>query len=559
MLIDLHVKNFAIIDNININFKSGMTVLTGETGAGKTLIIDAIGLLFGKRASVDLIRHGEEKCIIEGVFSEINEEIENIFAKLEIPFSQEDNLSIKREIFANGKSTCRVNGTLITLGQLVEIADQIGDIHSQYDTHSLVNPKNYLQFISNSEIEKLVLDYQIELSKYKGLFNKYNELISRQNHDQSRIEFLKYQINELDKAGISLQEEEDLLEKFKVLNNYENIYQNINSFIKLYQDNNILENIYSSIDNLHKLNEFDKKYESLIKDLEEAYYLIEDIYQEVSHQDYSNFDITQLEFINERLGLYADLRRKYKLNTQELIDYHQRIKEEVFEIENYDFNIENLQNKLKKSYDKVINIGLQITNKRKLSAEFIQTEIKKHLDDLQLKNSEFKIVFEDVNSNDYLDDSIFKNDGLDTIDFLVTFNKGEPLKPLSKVASGGELSRFMLALKSIVAEKLGLQLMIFDEIDSGVSGLVAYSISEKIKQIAKKSQVLCITHLPQVAAIGDHHIKIVKKIEENRTVSYAFDLNKADRIMEIAKMISNGKVTETSKKMAEELIYKFAN
>lgn len=559
MLIDLHVKNFAIIDNININFKSGMTVLTGETGAGKTLIIDAIGLLFGKRASVDLIRHGEEKCIIEGVFSEINEDIKSIFLELDIPFSDEDYLIIKREIFANGKSTCRVNGNLITLGQLVEITDQIGDIHSQFDTQGLVNPKNYLQFINNSEIDKLVLDYQSELKNYKKLLNKYNALISRQNQDQTRIEFLKYQINELDKASISLEEEEELLEQFKVLNNYENIYQNINTFLNLYQDNNVLESIYSSISNLQKLNEFEKKYEPLVKNLEEAYYLIEDIYQEVSHQDFSSFDISQLEYINERLGFYADLRRKYKMSTQEVIDYHLKIKEEVSEIENYDFNINELQKNLKKSYHIVLDLGQNITSKRKTSAEIIQKEIKKHLADLQLKNTDFQITFEKAKENNFLDDSIFKNDGLDTIDFLVSFNKGEPLKSLSKVASGGEMSRFMLALKSIVAEKLSLQLMIFDEIDSGVSGLVAYSISEKIKQISKKSQVLCITHLPQVAANGDYHLKIIKKIENERTFSEALDLSIAQRINEIAKMISNGNVTEASKKMAEELIYKFAN
>lgn len=559
MLMNLHVKNFAIIDNINIDFKSGMTVLTGETGAGKTLIIDAIGLLFGKRASVELIRHGEEKCIIEGVFSKTNDDIKNIFEKFDLPFNEEDNLIIRREIYANGKSTCRVNGNLITLGQLTEIAEQIGDIHSQFDTQGLVNPKNYLQFINNSEIEKLLTVYQQELDKYKNLLTKYNTLITRQNQDQARIDFLNYQIEELNNAGLSLDEEKELEERFKILNNFEIIFQNISSFINLYQDNNILDNIYHSISNLQKLSEYDKKYEGLTMNLEEAYYLIEDIYQAISHEDFASFDITELEYINERLGLYADLRRKYKMTTAEIIDYLESIKQEIFEIENYDFHLQELQINLQEKYNTVFSIGKDISSKRKVLASNIEKQIKNHLDDLQLKNIEFEIVFEDIRESSYLDSSIFKKDGLDVIDFMVSFNKGEPLKSLSKVASGGELSRFMLALKSIVAEKLSLQLMIFDEIDSGVSGLVAHSIATKIKEISKNSQVLCITHLPQVAAIGDHHLKIIKKVDNERTFSEALDLQTKERIVEIAKMISNGIVTDTSKKMAEELIYKFAN
>lgn len=559
MLLSLHVKNLAIIDNINIEFQNGMTVITGETGAGKTLIIDAIGLLFGNRASSDFIRHGEERCIIEGVFSNFNDKVKSFCDELGIDINEDDMLVIRRELYANGKSICRVNGTIITLNQLKEISETLGDIHSQFDTQGLINPKNYLQFLNNFEIEQKLIEYQNAYEDYKQNIIKYKNLLNKKNEDNNRIEFLKYQINELEKANISISEEEELKERFKILNNFENIYQNFASFNNLFNDNNILENLYNATKYLEKLAEYDSQYQKLKENLTEAYYIIEDVFQSVAQIDIENeFDPNELEFINERLGLYADLRRKYKKTTEELVNYLAQVKEEISEIENYDFYLQKLEANAQESFQKVFEIAKELSILRKNYANEITTQIKNHLADLQLKNVSFEIMFTISEPQSFADEQCFKRDGIDEVDFLVSFNPGEPLRSLSKVASGGEMSRFMLALKTIMIEKLNLQLMIFDEIDSGVSGLVAHSIAKKIKTISQKHQVLCITHLPQVAASGDHHLKIIKKIDNDRTYSKAYQLNRNERIEEIAKMISDGIITEASKNMAEELINKFA-
>lgn len=559
MLLSLHVKNFAIIDNISIDFENGMTVLTGETGAGKTLIIDAIGLLFGKRASTELIRHGEERCIIEGVFSHLNDKIKAIFDELGIESTDEDMLIIRREIYANGKSISRVNGTIITLTQLNEITETLGDIHSQFDTHGLINPKNYLKFLNTREIEIHINKYREILNEYKQDVKKYLNLLNKKSEDDSRIEFLKYQINELEQANISIQEEEELNERFKVLNNFENIYQNLAGFVNLFQDNNIIESLFEATKHLEKLAECDQRYENLKKDLNEAYYLAEDVYQAASQIDLdSEFNQNELDYINERLGLYSDLKRKYKKTTEELVKYLELIKQEILEIENYDYYLKQLSKKTQESFNQTLEIARKISNLRCEYAKEITDKVKMHLNDLQLKNVEFEIVFNNQEPQNFTDVNVFKTDGLDEVDFLVSFNVGEPLKSLSKVSSGGEMSRFMLALKTLMIEKLDLQLMIFDEIDSGVSGLVAHSIAQKIKNLSKKSQVLCITHLPQVAACGDHHVKIIKKISDDRTFSEAYKLNESERIFEIAKMITDGEITDASQKMAEELINKFA-
>jgi len=547
MLVSLLVKNFAIIDNIQIDFSNNMTVLTGETGAGKSLIIDAIGLLFGKRASTELIRFGENKATIEGVFSSICPKAVNILGE---DIDSEDYLIIKREIYSNGKSLCKVNNHSVSLSQLSEIAEEIGDIHSQFDTQGLFNPKNYLQFIDDEEIACLLKEYQEELKIYNDVSKNYQNLIKKNQADNQRLDFLKFQINELEKANLSVEEEEELKQKSSYLMNFENISKNVQEIINIYQNNNLLDNIYESVNLLSKLEKFENKYLNIKNQIEESYYSLTDAIEAITYE-FTNFDFDPLvlEQINERLSLYSDLKRKYKKDTDEILKYYEEISYEINEIENYDNLIINLEKNVKKSFDKTLKIAKNIRDKRITLAKKLEINVKENLADLQLKNTEFKVLFNKIEK------VAFKEDGIDIIDFIISFNIGEPLKPLSKVASGGELSRFMLALKTLVSAKLNLQTIIFDEIDNGVSGSIAYSIASKIKQISNRSQVLCVTHLPQVAAISDHHLHINKKIDsKGRTITNINELVYDDKVIEIAKMISNGEVTEASQNLAIELL-----
>jgi len=553
MLLSLFVQNFAIIDNVKIEFKDKMTVLTGETGAGKSIIIDAIGLLFGARASSDLVRFGEDKAIIEGIFTEIPLAIQKFTES-----SAEDMLVIRREIYSNGKSICKINNQIVTLSQLSEISELLGDIHTQFDTQRLINPKNYLEFIDDEEVKALINDYQKELKKYNEIKNEYNDLLNKNSLDNQRLEFLKFQIKELEEANLSVSEEEELKNRSYYLINFENILRNMKEFIEIYDDKNTLDNIYFSLNNLKKLAEIDSKYQEFYNSLDSIYYELVEIV-DVVRKNYklADFDEQEFEAINERLGVYSDLKRKYKKSTEEIVEYLAEIKKEIAKIENYDEILENLAKNLNDSYNKTYEIAKNIREKRINLAKSLEKKIIENLQDLKLKNTRFEIKFNE------LDNITFKNNGIDEVDFLISFNVGEPLKPLSKVASGGELSRFMLALKEVISEKVNLQTIIFDEIDSGVSGEVAYSIANKIKSISKNVQVLCVTHLPQVAAISDHHLNIKKEIinldNTQRTVTKIEELDYDKRVFEIAKMISNGAVTEASKNLAIELLKSTSN
>ena len=545
MLISLSVNNFAIIDNINIDFDNGMTVLTGETGAGKSLIIDAIGLLFGKRASVEMIRYGEDKATIVGLFSKFSDSIINLLDEYELDYDKEDNLLIKREIYASGKSKCSINNQIVTLSQLQAIGELVGDIHSQNDSIGLFNPKNYISFLNNKKTDELFVEYNDSLKDYKDKLKKYNDLFKKKDEDTQKSDFLKYQLKELNDADLSVDEEMNLKNELNELNHYEKLYENIDSLKKDYHDKDTMDNLYNSLKCLKELKNINEKYEDLYKIFEESYYNIESVYED-NKLEIKEFDSNRLDEINDRLGLYSELKRKYKKDVSEILKYKDEIEQVLYNIENYDEIIKELKDACDKAYDQTYDIANKISEERKKVAKSLTEEIISSLSDLMLKNVKFEIVFERSDK--------FLKDGIDTVDFLVSFNKGEPVKPLSKVASGGELSRFMLALKCVLGSKLPQQTKIFDEIDSGVSGSVAYSIAKKIKEISKTSQVLCITHLPQVASIGDKHLFITKSVNDGRTVTLIKELKKDERIEEVAKMISNGEATIASLNLAKEMI-----
>lgn len=546
MLLQLTVKNFAIIDNISIDFSNGMTVLTGETGAGKSLIIDAIGLLFGDRASNDLVRYGENKAVIEGVFSDLSESVLEILNNNDIP--NNDLLVIKREIYSNGKSLAKVNGESINLSLLDLLSNELGDIHTQFDVVKLVNPKNYFSFIDNEEINNLLIDYKESLKKYRQVLAKYNQKKDQENLNNQKLEFLKYQINELSKAKLDPNEEEMLKNELHIMNNYERITSNYQDFINIFEENNIISSLYDSFTSLQKNKEYNDKIDNFVKTIESAYYDLEDIYQEVV-SIYKNIDLNPLELeqINERLSVYSSLKRKYKMDTEQLIAYLDKSIKEVDEIENYDFYLQDLEKEKDQLYQNTLDIALKISSLRSNEAELLKTTLTKVFPELALKNTIFDISIKKSDN--------FNQNGIDEIEFLITFNKGEPLKPLNKIASGGELSRFMLAIKAISCNKAMYKTFIFDEIDTGVSGEVAFAIALKIKEISNQNQVICVTHLPQVASKADVHLNITKKIlENNRTITNIKELNYDEKVESIALMISNGQLTNASIALAKEFL-----
>ena len=548
MLVNLNVKNFAIIDNINVTFKDGMTVLTGETGAGKSLIIDAIGLLFGKRASMDMIRSGEDKATIEGTFSDYDSEITKILDDIGIDYQDEEYLTIKREIYASGKSVCKINNQTCNLSQLAEISEFIGDIHCQEDTIGLINPKNYLRFLNNNDIEKIADEYAKSYNEYKSNLASYKELLKKSEESKEKEDFLKYNLKEYNNAKLDVNEEINLKQEASNMANYEKMVSDVKEINDVYNSDS-LSSLYQVVKSLDRLAKYDEAYLELKKNFEEAYYNLEAIFEDDKLR-LSNFeyDEDRLDQINNRLLVYSDFKRKYKKDIPELIEYFEGIKKELDFIENYDVYLEDAKNKLDLSLTNTYNLGLKLHDARSQVAKLLEEDVKNNLVDLQLKNALFEIRFNEISK-----DNLYK-DGLDQIDFLVTFNKGEPLKPLSKVASGGELSRFMLAIKTSLGKSLPLQTKIFDEIDHGVSGAVAFAIGKKIASISENSQVLCITHLPQVASIANHQLNISKYVDENRTYSVVNELTDEERIIEIAKMISNGSVTNASIETAKELL-----
>lgn len=546
MLATLNVKNFAIIDNMQISFDDGFTVLTGETGAGKSLIIDAISLLFGERASSDLIRFGEQKASIEGLFSDYNSKIIALLNDFSIEYDEDDFLIIKREIYQNGKSLCKINNQTVSLNQLKLISSYIGDIHSQFDTFGLINPKNYLSFLKDEYIDEELNKYLVLLKDYNNLILKLKKLESEINENNLKKDYYEYQVNELEKANLSVDEEKKLQTELSVLTNSEKVNELISNLKQTYNDSDLLKNIYDSINTLNKLSEFNNKFIDLKNIAEEAYYSLESIATDKLLNS-ANYDFNENRFneINERLSIYSDFKRKYKKDISEIIEYQNNIKDILHNIENFDVVEEELNKEINNTYEQLMLSAKLISDRRKTNAKKLEEAIQNHLIDLQLNNVKFNIAFTETSLN---------KDGIDEVDFMISFNKGEPLKPLSKIASGGELSRFMLALKTILGNKLPMQIKIFDEIDSGVSGSIAYSIGKKILTISTNSQVLCITHLPQVASLANNHFKISKEIKDNKTYTIIEKLSYKERINEIANMLSNGNITENSLKYAEELL-----
>lgn len=553
MLAELSIRNFAIIDDISIAFHDGLTVLTGETGAGKSIIIDAVQLLTGSRASVEFVRFGETKAEITGLFllnenaAKIKEICDNYGIDIE-----ENTLILDRTITNKGKSVCRVNGKIVTLSILREIGQSLVNIHSQHDTIHLMDKSTHIDLLDLYDEKKILpvkIKYNHLYKQFVLLQERYDELNSNEQQMAHRLDLLQFQLSELEEADLKENEDIDLMEERIQLQNFEKIYRSVHeTYNALSGEQKGLEWVDIAQNRLQEGKDFDPQIKKQAEDLTNAFYNLEEInFALRSFIDELHFDEDRLNEIEARLNEINRLKKKYGSSVQEMMIYQEQIKKELDEIQNKDSHLEKISNELNELKQSALKEAKKLHDLRKKIAIALEKDIKTELNDLYLQNATFKVFFEEI------DEQNLSVNGIDQLSFMLSTNLGEPLKELEKVASGGELSRIMLALKKIFAKHDNIDTVIFDEIDTGVSGRVAQAIAEKMYQISKATQVLCITHLPQVAAMSDHHILIQKKEKQNRTSTQLIELSETEKIRELGRMMT-GTLTETAIEHSEELL-----
>ncbi|MDW4259276.1 DNA repair protein RecN [Staphylococcus saprophyticus] len=552
MLQTLSIKQFAIIDELEVHFGDGLTVLSGETGAGKSIIIDAIGQLIGMRASSNYVRHGAKKAIIEGIFDiDESKEAISILEALDIDID-EDFLLVKREIFSTGKSMCRVNNQIVTLQDLRKIMQELLDIHGQHETQTLLKQKYHLQLLDNyaeDKYKKLLNSYVATFDQYKAKKKELEDLESADQALLQRLDLLKFQHEELQEANLVEGEVKQLETDIKRIQNSENLNLALNNaHLTLTDEHAITDRLYELSNQLQSISHIlPEKYDSLKEEVDQFYYTLEDakhqLYDELTNTE---FDEQYLNELESRMNVLNDLKRKYGKDISELITYQSKLANEIDKIENYEESTSQLRQEIDTLYDKVINLGEQLSKERRSVAQTLRNHIVEEIQNLQMKDANLEISFKPLD--------VPNREGIEFVEFLISPNKGEPLKSLNKIASGGELSRIMLALKTIFVKTRGQTAILFDEVDSGVSGQAAQKMAEKMKDLATYIQVICISHLPQVATMSDHHLFISKDTTDDRTTTHVQELSGDERVTEIARMISGASVTELTRQNAKEMI-----
>ncbi|EKN40257.1 DNA repair protein RecN [Clostridium botulinum CFSAN001627] len=553
MLLQLNIKNFALIEELSISFDKGFNVLTGETGAGKSILIDAISYVLGGKFNRDLIRTGENKTYVEAIFSIENESTERILKDQGIDF--EDILIIGRETFQYGKSIAKVNAKSVLLANLKEITSTLLDIHGQHENQNLLsceNHINYLDYFSEKELYSIMEKYKSEYLNLLNIENKIKELSGGDESEREKLmDFLKYQIKEIGETNLKEGEEEELDNKFLELSNAEKISKVLNnSYGILYggleEESSAFDSLGYVIREMESINSIDK-ITSICQSLKDAYYIIEESIRNIGDiKDNIYYDENELDRINSRLFQISTLKKKYGTTIKEIIEYKDKIEKQYEDMINSEEIIEKLNNDRKKVLNNLKEIAMQMHNVRVKYAEELEVRVKEELSYVGLSKTRFKINVDLVSS--------FFKSGCDKVEFYVSTNPGEPLKPLDKVVSGGELSRIMLALKTVFVDKDKIPSVIFDEIDTGISGVVAQSVGEKMYSISDGRQVFCITHLSQIACMSDNHYYIHKEVLQDKTYTKVTKLSEEDKEIEIGRMIGGSNLTDITLQNAKEII-----
>ena len=537
MITNLHIKNIGIIEDLNIDFNKGLNVLTGETGAGKTLIIDSLQIISGGRFSKEMIRRGENNSFVELCMYVPNS-----------PKAEDGNIIVSREINTNGKNMCKINGRMVTVNELKEFMAEFIEIHGQNDTQGLLNSKkhlNYLDGFSGEKLVKLKNRYQELYLEYIRIQKELKANFGDDKERQRKIDLLQYQIKEIEEADLKENEEEQLEEQRNIIANSAKISENLQKANSLIEDGGI-DNISMAIRALEKIEDIDKKYQETSTNLKNLYYELQEVARDINgYKDDTYFDENERNEIEERLDLIRLLKRKYGNTIKEILEYREKIEQELDKIE----NAEEYNNKLKAQ---IREIETEMTEKaqemheiRKLAGSKLSLEINNELQELEMKNAKISVNVK------YVEKEFFTT-GKDIVKFYIATNVGEEEKELSKIASGGEMSRIMLAIKKVLAEYDNISILVFDEIDTGISGKAANSVGNKLKSIAGNHQVLCISHLPNIVAQADYNYFISKNVIEDRTKTQIKLLKENEVIEEIAR-ISSGEINEVTMQYATEL------
>lgn len=550
MLNQLSVRNVAVIDKLDINLHDGVSVLTGETGAGKSIIIDSINMILGDRANKELVRYGTDKAIVQAVF-DAPKSVINILEENDIDV-EDGTVIITRQVTKEGKSVARINGMVVTLNILREISDRLINIHGQHDNQALLTPIRHITFLDTyADNEEYINRYKDILSKKREIEKKISSLEMDEQEKMQRIDLLEYQVNEIKKASLEKGEEDDLREQRDIYTNAEQITKSVNeAYMNLYEGDEIqsaYDGISIAVNEISQISDLNPQLKSIYDTLNEIMYSLEDTAHEIKEfGETVEFDEQTLNEIEERLDLISRLKRKYGNSIEEILEYLKKAESELNDIKLSDERTNELKEELKNITKELKEKGNVLTQRRENAAKVLEENIEKSLHELNMEKSKFKVSIEN--------DGTFYDNGMDKVEFLISTNPGEPLKPLVKIASGGELSRVMLAIKSILADSDGVDTMIFDEIDTGVSGKAAMSIAKKLAVIAKNKQVICITHLPQLTAMADNHYLIQKNTDGEMASTTLKELDEEGRELELARIIDGGEVTELALSHAKQML-----
>ena len=564
MLLALRVKDFAIIDEITLDFHDGLNVITGETGAGKSLLVDALAFLLGERASTDIIRTGSNRSLVEAMFA-MNEEAERLLDEWEIPKEKDGTLLVSRELNKNGRSKCRVNGELVTVGMLERLLSNILEIHGQHEHQKILHKDFQLEVFDllggYSLIEQKEKVKEL-FSRLKGLYSERDEIYSKEKERQQRIDLLSFQIEEIEKANLRVGEEEELLEQRQKLQNFEKIRYGIEDAIKYLYENNegytAFELIGEGLSSIKSLSSIDENISGVLELLENAkLYLSEAIDNLMRYKDSLEIDPNALEYIEERLYRISQLKRKYGKNIEEILDYKEKAKEELNTLSNMEAHLENIEKEIKELEEKLLYESEALSQMRREIVDNFVRRVENELKDLGMEHARFSVDFQEPTGGFIFIDGIKVGEkGREVVEFMLSSNPGEAFKPLRHIASGGELSRIMLALKTILNEVDNTPVLVFDEIDTGIGGETAYLLAQKLWNISKKRQVFCVTHLPQIAAWADYHFHVEKKIINDQTRIRVSLLEDKTRVIEISRMLGGSIVSEVSQQHAKELLVK---
>jgi len=563
MLKSLYIKNFALIDEIKVNFNPGLNILTGETGAGKSIIIGAVSALLGENIDKDFIRQGKSKAVVEGCFI-ISHHLLQCFNDMDIEFTNNE-LIIRREIKKDTRSRTFANDSPISISLLQEIGDLLVDLHGQHSHQSLLHVKRHIDFLDEFGVsDELINEVAHSYNSLSNLQKKLQKLVDQEKMLKEKKELLEFQVKEIEDVDPQLGEEEELERQEKILKNSEKIHQLSDQLTEvLYEgEGSVYEKISEAEEQLSALSDIDKDFNIWAENCNTASVVIEEMVKNIQeYADKIEFDPEELEEMRERLGQFTLLKKKYGSTIKEVLEFSQQARNNLQKIDSMESEIEEINQKISNEKNKLADLALQLSGTRKKAAEELEERTVEIFAELGLKGGVFNIEItaqKDPEGDIEINNEKYKvtNRGIDKVEFFISLNPGEKPKPLAKIASGGEISRIMLALKNVLAESDNIPVLIFDEIDSGISGRIAGAVGSNLKTVSRKHQVICITHLPLIASYGQTHFRVEKKAEDNRTATHIYSLSDEERVAELARLIGGEMINETTLQNARDLLEK---